>query len=556
MKVHPHDDAAPIAAPTDAPTAAPTAGGRELQLAADGHPLHGPFEPMAPGKAGRWIVHLKRAFLGNQNSDTECYTGESKQFLCGLNPNVERRATRYGLWRKSVLYVGSFFSFLCILLLLLSTFEGYQKVQDANDTHDKMKKTLDEIRVDFKEMKSDMKANQDDISDPDYVETMIKFADKSLDVLDNFETESKNVVYMREALFGMRLVNAVVMLISFVFVLLAALKWNDVKVSVGRVRTAWTLAFAVPFVLSLIPMSLLLRANDDIWDNVNQIAESGGDAFILQFDEITDSQLDLIEDTSEAAFFSLMTAAGGYTDATEKMQFIVKNVLKPMSAVIRGAPFGLMNFVTLVPLAMSLFPALSSGAKAVRSLMPLRNEMGFVIRGLPLLQIPLLLALWSFALQVFPHFLLIAGILLLIFSPLPFIVKSKKFTDTKKTDEFDKFAKKRGRISTLLTMLGYLCIVLWILISPYKDQIMGSGDSALLQLLIAIISFLRGFLLTSVMFTDFMLVIVGSIQRFSNEIEDEGKEAEKLLVTEEYVFLMKGERENLQRKRTRGPEIV
>jgi len=184
--------------------------------------------------------------------------------------------------------------------------------------------------------------------------------------------------------------------------------------------------------------------------------------------------------------------------------------------MIRGALFGMMMFASLVPAAMSLFPAVLKAALLVRRMFPENGELGFVVVSIPLFHIPLTLAIFSLLIQAAPHALLSVAVFLHCCVSVPLAAFPSTMLNATSEKEFDATLKKRSRMSLAINLSSLICIVAYLFVNPDVANTVVQGVPAASIIIQILFNFLRGMFLTSVFFGDTLLRVVALSGVFNN----------------------------------------
>lgn len=128
-----------------------------------------------------------------------------------------------------------------------------------------------------------------------------------------------------------------------------------------------------------------------------------------------------------------------------------------------SAKAGIISFITLLPLALSIAPGLLSAALRIKTLVPDSFLPGVFILIMPLLYVPLTWSLLLFLVQSIRDPVLLVGVVLMAFSPLVYTFMAIRYDINYLTAPGDAriFVRRSNLAMTAVRVLSIVCFCFW-----------------------------------------------------------------------------------------------
>jgi hypothetical protein len=346
--------------------------------------------------------------------------------------------------------------------------------------------------------------------------------DGSIQVMKDLKVEGQNIVEIVRTLFGLELFFLFVLCGSTAAIGAALFHWQKPRKTAYLLTLAWLATFLFPYLVSFIPFRLTL-AKSDIWNTASTIADQAAALTAELRNSINSTDVSLIRAINPQAELLLEGAPPTTRDLAEKISYVAKNVLDPMSDVIRGAPFAVMMFVRTGPPSLSLLPSLLTAAITFKALFPVSTAASAIlVFGIPIFSTPLTIALFAMLMQLLPSPLLVVAAGLLAVSLLPLMMKPGQYLMSMTTKGFEAAIQLRMRASLLMKVMAGVFILAWLIVvgaSAPNSAVELDG----LSMANAILGILRGMLVTEPFWANCMMMTAALIHKFLVLVRREGK---------------------------------
>lgn len=246
-----------------------------------------------------------------------------------------------------------------------------------------------------------------------------------------------------------KLLSIVAIVISFSLAVLALHFWSRHKLSRRFLLASWTIGFLLPFLISLLPIRLLL-------------AEVDPPSHVL----------------------------GMPIDPS-----VFKELMSRLELEI-GLGYGLYMFVILAPAVLTIFPAMIRAGLYTKTLLPQSPVPGWVSIVVPVFYVMLIFAFFALLNQMAGDVLMLLGLLLLAASPLAYLLKAKQLAAPLAPEEV--FPAVRGvRILALsLALAAAVVLLVFVFNSPLIEALEFVSPFSLLQMSVDFVA--KYFLMTLV----------------------------------------------------------
>lgn len=462
--------------------------------------------------------HLIRFFKGPETA-VDAWKGESSSQVC--SPGV---AGKYGLWRHSALILAAVIVVVVIGIRMKIIVDRGDAVSNEKSKNNALKSTTDEVVAEMRKELAELEPIVKDVPDlKKWFDIYRRVVETSIQLAQNIVKEGNAFVQAKEIRFALEVTILVVFILSVVFLYMSLWKWTSFRTSYALLLIAWALTFVVPFIMALIPYRYFVDSSEAL-NTISSTVTAWQD---LVTESLTkcEAEYDALDRATQLkiSWYPLVEAVAqtAIDEAAARAIFVTDRYLLPFSQFIRGSSFGIQMFISLVPLAMSLFPATLKSAVLIRRTFPLTNVVGFIIVSIPFFHIPVTLALWSFFIQIVPSALLAVGLGCIALSTSPFLMFRKVFIKTHKTEDLQRGLKWCQRIGLVINLTGVICIVIFIVTNADLKNVMEALDAV--SILLAIFDFLRGMFMTTVFFSDSLITVVADVEDFNDHIKVDGK---------------------------------
>lgn len=204
---------------------------------------------------------------------------------------------------------------------------------------------------------------------------------------------------------------------------------------------------------------------------------------------------------------------------SETAEFLLANLARSLQALVRSDTT-FKCFLTLAPLALSVLPALTKGAVTAKLIFPQDPMIGWIIRAVPLLKVPLHAILILVIGQIFSDWYICGACVCFIIGDTALTIFGADIVESYATFEGPKMAIKRAKLKGLLFHIaGSILLVVFLATNDILGDIMPDislkvsvSAESVLKLLKMIFIFIAKFIvsktLVQILFCDFIMTIV------------------------------------------------
>ncbi|EGG19021.1 hypothetical protein DFA_02264 [Cavenderia fasciculata] len=199
--------------------------------------------------------------------------------------------------------------------------------------------------------------------------------------------------------------------------------------------------------------------------------------------------------------------------------------------------FAIESYMKLSPAVLAILPALAKGCTSIKTLLPQSPVLGFLIKGLRLISVPIMLGPIIFFYQIVCDFIVFVAIILFIVANMVFIIVPFKGLNITKPFKSGKEVAERlktiSRISMAFYILAGLCLIGYFLNLAFtfigQDRLARIKWSSLtnfipfpnpVSLAKFVFDFLVKYFIASVTFCDLMLWILQKIHIYTRDYQD------------------------------------
>ena len=301
---------------------------------------------------------------------------------------------------------------------------------------------------------------------------------------------------------GIVIIKCIVLVVSWILMIVAALKWKSRDLPNTLLRVAWLMTFLLPFALQIVPYRLLV----DIEGALDKLGASKGALTTLctgakaSNEQWKCTDLVSLEDSDCPS------------NCEDLFDLVVVNI-----QTIVGASYGVRALITLTPVVLSLFPGLQKGSLIIKSFMPWHPLPGVLALAKPIFYVPLLYTLSAMMYQTVGDQWLALALACLVLSEAVFIIFGRKLAFALDRDAHKKIMKKIGIAQKICYFFFLVFLLLFFLLNDRLfDLLKLIGDSAadykfdILKIISIIFQSLANAFITNVVTADVILRVVAS----------------------------------------------
>eukprot|EP01133_Synstelium_polycarpum_P002492 gene2492-2836_t len=287
----------------------------------------------------------------------------------------------------------------------------------------------------------------------------------------------------KKFLLASNIINVIIMGISATFYILALYFWKSFHKSARLILLSWGISFTIPFLIHLLPIA------------------------------------------------SIIFNGAPTLKSMDQPDF--KYIVAMMSVRL---VFAFESYVKISPASLALIPALTKACTCMKCLLPQSPFLGFIIKGLRFMKIPIFLSLFIFLYQIASDYFICAVVVSLTMSQLVFIIPFKKKGITKPFKTGQEVSDRMifvMRLSLLFFLIAAIFLGLFFVNLSFNfvgfDKLRRIKWAAIsnfipipnpLTIAKIIIDFVVKFFIATVTFADLMMWVLQKIHVYSRDFPE------------------------------------